>query len=202
MGGRRIGASARGLLAALGALAACATAGGSFQEIEFGGPEGTDYLNLTPQGGGIELEDGYGDRFGAYAIEVERLRVRDCGGIELGSVERGEGGGLIEMRASPPGDGRAHGSIGVTMASGSRRARRSFGYRVLHAVVGTILPSGPRSAIASFGSPEGHSACVGPPGSRPGTRDFMDTHLRTGFACALLDDCDPPPSPRSSRTSP
>jgi hypothetical protein len=94
--------------------------------------------------------------------------------------------------ADTQGDGRAHGSIGFTMASGSRRARRLLGCRVLHAAVGTILPSGPRSAIASFGSPEGHSLSVGPPGSLPGTSRNMDTHLRTGFASALLGDRDLP----------
>jgi hypothetical protein len=76
-------------------------------------------------------------------------------------------------------------------------ASRLFCVCVLHGKVGTILPSGPMSAIASFGSSEGHSLSVGPSGSLPLVREFMDAHprghavrgLRTLFAEASSLDC-------------
>ena len=62
---------------------------------------------------------------------------------------------------------------------------RFFSFCVLRVNMGTILPSGPVSAIASFGSSEGHSLKLGPPRFAPGTRTFLDTHLRTVLSPAL-----------------
>ncbi len=135
---------ARVLLAVSAALAACATAGGlgMYDDIEFDGPEGTDFLELTPRYDGVDLVDGYGDPFGRYALEGGTLRVRDGTGNELGSVQPTEGGAGLELRGhrdgallflldrEPDGDLRLEDGAGKTLG---KLKRRDDGYRVVDA---------------------------------------------------------------------
>src|SRR5262247_76773 len=83
-----IATPARALLATLVSLVGCAGGGGlGWEDVEFDGPEGTDFLSFAPQADSIDLEDGYGDRFGSYAREDgykivdtedhERARVKE-----------------------------------------------------------------------------------------------------------------------------
>jgi hypothetical protein len=102
---RRVRAAVRAASAALAALWGCAAAGGFdlWEDIAFDGPEGTEFLVLTPRPDAVELIDGYGDRFGSYRLEQEVLRVRDRHDQEVGFVRPAAGEPGLELRALPDG---------------------------------------------------------------------------------------------------
>jgi hypothetical protein len=131
------------LLAALGVLAGCAHGGGLdvWDDVEFEGPEGTDFLALEPQPDAVDLQDGYGDRFGSYALEDGVLRVRDGERHDLGFIQPAEGGEALELRESggallfrlerePDGDLRLEDGSGGVLA---QIKRRDDGFKIVDA---------------------------------------------------------------------
>ena len=172
-------------LAALGALVGCASGGGIglWGEIEFDGPEGTDFLALAPQSDGVDLEDGYGDRFGSYALENGVLRVRDGSLNELGFIQPAEGGQALELRGSgegdllfrldrePDGDMRLEDGAGKVLG---KLKRRDDGYKIVDAADQERARVKARPGKTSLRDPAGQT--------RLSTRDAIPEEAMACFA--------------------